>query len=141
MLIPCPECGTKVSDRAKACINCGFPVAEHVAEQNAAREAEQDRKTRTRVGEVDCPHCKARGFVMLKPEKEGDPETFYWCDACEHTGRVALCRSDRGYWAVDLPEVEAFLAGRDVGDNHAHFLGKDAPEGHRYEKPGPSYEE
>lgn len=25
-LIKCPECGREVSDKAKACIHCGFPL-------------------------------------------------------------------------------------------------------------------
>ena len=29
-LIPCPECDQKVSDRARACPKCGFPVAEEI---------------------------------------------------------------------------------------------------------------
>lgn len=29
-LIPCPECETSVSDRARACPKCGFPVAEEI---------------------------------------------------------------------------------------------------------------
>ena len=35
VLIACPECERKVSDRAKACPDCGFPVSEHVAEAKA----------------------------------------------------------------------------------------------------------
>ncbi|MBR3843110.1 MAG: ribosomal protein L7/L12 [Christensenellaceae bacterium] len=27
-LIKCPECGKEISDRVKACIHCGFPLAE-----------------------------------------------------------------------------------------------------------------
>ncbi len=27
-LIKCPECGKEVSDRAKACIHCGYPLNE-----------------------------------------------------------------------------------------------------------------
>lgn len=30
-LIKCPECGRDVSDRAKACIHCGFPLNENVS--------------------------------------------------------------------------------------------------------------
>ncbi len=29
-LIPCPECDKKVSDRARSCPQCGFPVAEEI---------------------------------------------------------------------------------------------------------------
>jgi hypothetical protein len=34
-LIDCPECGKQVSTAAKTCPNCGYPVAEKVAEQPA----------------------------------------------------------------------------------------------------------
>lgn len=27
MLIKCPECGGSVSDKAPACIHCGFPLS------------------------------------------------------------------------------------------------------------------
>lgn len=30
-LIPCPECDESVSDRARACPHCGFPVAEEIS--------------------------------------------------------------------------------------------------------------
>lgn len=29
-LIRCPECGYEVSDKAVACVKCGFPLAEYV---------------------------------------------------------------------------------------------------------------
>lgn len=32
-LILCPECGGKVSDKARACIHCGYPLAEEIPEQ------------------------------------------------------------------------------------------------------------
>ena len=31
-LIKCPECGKEISDRAKMCIGCGFPLDEYLAE-------------------------------------------------------------------------------------------------------------
>lgn len=31
-LIKCPECGKEVSDKAKVCINCGFPLEEEKSE-------------------------------------------------------------------------------------------------------------
>lgn len=34
-LIRCPECGKEVSDQAKACIHCGYPLAEDQAERYA----------------------------------------------------------------------------------------------------------
>jgi uncharacterized membrane protein YdbT with pleckstrin-like domain len=35
-LINCPECGKQVSTSAKACPNCGYPVAQHVPQAPAA---------------------------------------------------------------------------------------------------------
>lgn len=31
-MIKCPECGNMVSDKAKACVNCGYPIAEMMKE-------------------------------------------------------------------------------------------------------------
>jgi len=33
-LIKCPECGKEVSDKASACIHCGYPLAEEKTENN-----------------------------------------------------------------------------------------------------------
>ena len=35
-LIICPECGKEISDQAKVCIHCGYPIAEKVPEDTAA---------------------------------------------------------------------------------------------------------
>ena len=47
-LIDCPECGGKVSDKAPACIHCGYPL----------QEARKDEK---RV--QYCPYCGAKNDV------------------------------------------------------------------------------
>ena len=113
MLIPCPECGRQVSDRARACPGCGFPVAEHLAETRAEQDRIDRLASRERVGEVDCPHCDARGFRTWE-EKDEDGEkrsVFSWCAHCEHSGRVPQCRDSAGYYAVSYSTLEAFLAG------------------------------
>ena len=38
-MITCKECGKKVSDMAKACTECGFPVSEYVAYEAAVKAA------------------------------------------------------------------------------------------------------
>ena len=141
MLIPCPECGKQVSDRAKACVDCGFPVAEHVAERAAARQLEEDRTTRKRQGVTDCVHCEARGFVTVQGEDGERIDSFYWCTACKHTGRVPLFQSARGFWAVDEDHAESFAAGQDVDDEHAKFLGIEAPQGHRFDQAGARHDD
>lgn len=130
MLIPCPECERSVSDRAPTCPGCGFPIAAHVAELAATAELDRDRKTREVTGEVDCQGCEARGFTH-------GADGFAWCRTCEHTGRVVLCRSTRGYFAVARLHVDRFLAGeRDDGDPIVVFLGTEPPAAHRYPAAG-----
>jgi hypothetical protein len=134
MLVTCPDCERQVSDRAHACPGCGFPIAEHVREQAAAAAIVADRSARERVGEVDCARCDARGFYTTKHD---DGDEYQWCRVCEHTGRVVLCKSPRGFFAVADRVVLAFIAGtRDDGDELVCYLGVDAPAGHRYPAAG-----
>ena len=143
-LIGCPGCGRQVSPRAKACPSCAFPIAEHLAEQQAATEAKARLATREQLGEADCPHCEARGFRMFE-EKDDEGElkrVFSWCHHCEHSGRVHLCRDSAGYYAVSLPSLEAYLAG-ELPDEAEEivFIGAEAPAEHRYEQAGERFNE
>lgn len=139
MLIDCPECGRRVSDRAAACPDCGFPVREHVAEQAELEAKVEARKSRERVGEVDCPVCDARGFqTFVEKAPDGtESSTFAWCEHCKHSGRSHLCRDIRGYYAVSYDALEAFLAGT-IDDDHEEVfaLGDAPPKGHRYTQAG-----
>ncbi|MEM9188504.1 MAG: zinc-ribbon domain-containing protein [Myxococcota bacterium] len=139
MLISCPECGRKVSDRAKACPDCGFPVAEWVSEQTAAKAAEVARATRKDIGEVDCPYCDARGFRMV--EMEGGGQGFAWCAECEQTGRVRLFEAQDGFYAVSPTKVDEFQAGKGEEVRGIKFLGTERPEGFRYAQAGPRHSE
>ena len=40
-LIQCPECGKKVSDKAKECPECGHPIAEVTAEKKVVIKNEE----------------------------------------------------------------------------------------------------
>lgn len=138
MLIPCPECERKVSDRAAACPECGFPIREWVGEREQAERREQARKTRERAGEADCPSCDARGFVMFSEtdDKGVERQAFTWCVDCKHTGRVPQCRDCDGYWAVSHALIESFLAGTiDPPCEGLLFLGHAAVSQHRYRQP------
>ena len=138
VLLPCPECGKQISDRASACPGCGFPIAEHLATERETKAVESDRSTREQVGEVDCPHCEARGFITgsQKSDSGEDKMNFRWCTACEHSGRVALVKSERGFWAVAHEHVDAFVAGTIDTHEEIVLLGRDAPAKHRYAKAG-----
>lgn len=139
MLVRCPECNRDVSDRAASCPQCGFPIAEHLAAQAEQRRRDEDRASRAAVGEVDCTICLARGFrtipLVLADGKQR--EQFEWCRVCEHTGRVTLVKSARGYFAVARLHVEPFVAGsRDEGDDFVVFLGAGEPAPHKYPEAG-----
>ncbi|MEM6291471.1 MAG: hypothetical protein AAGA54_09410 [Myxococcota bacterium] len=138
MLIACPECAHKVSDRAAACPQCGFPIAETVAAEREAAEAEAEKKSRTHVGEVDCPSCDARGFTT-EVDEDDRPTSFSWCSHCESSGRRPLVQSSRGYWAVAFASLDAFLAGEGLDAPNAVYLGETKPESFRYPKAGPRH--
>lgn len=155
MLIPCPECQRPVSDRAHACPGCGFPVAEalhpqapEIASPDIPRSRPQavPSEPRIRIGEVDCPKCQARGFVLHSRKADpSDPnssitEHFDWCEYCEHTGRQVLVESEEGFFAVPRVHVEDFLNHNIDPDHPAITLvGTELPDAHRYAEAGPSY--
>ena len=134
MLIDCPECSKRVSDRAASCPDCGFPIAEELAATRAAAELAAERTTRKLVGETDCLACTARGFTTHKEvdDERGEIDTFAWCSICERTGRVRLVQSSRGFYAVAPDRLEAFLKSTtEDTDAYGTFVGDEKPE-HRY---------
>ncbi|HLT35248.1 MAG TPA: hypothetical protein VK034_03160 [Enhygromyxa sp.] len=143
MLIPCPECERQVSDRARACPDCGFPVAEHVAEQREQARRQALIESRERVGEIDCPACEARGFVSFTETNEDGvaEQLFSWCSDCKHSGRVHQCRDLDGYYAVSYAALEGFLGGT-LGREHPGvvFVGAERVVEHRYAQAGKIWE-
>jgi hypothetical protein len=139
MLVACPECERRVSDRAAACPDCGFPVSEHFAAERAKAAVVEARKTRREIGEVDCAACDARGFRTFTETFEGRSESvFEWCTTCEHTGRTALVEASDGFFAVARGELARFLAGEiDADAQKVHHLGTERPAGFRYPEAGP----
>ncbi len=139
MLISCPECERQVSDRAKACPDCGFPVSEHVAEQAEQARRKALVESRERVGEIDCPRCEARGFVNLTEvdDKGVTQQLFSWCTDCKHSGRVHQCRDLDGFYAVSYAALEGFLSGELGSDaDGVVFVGAEQVVAHRYAQAG-----
>jgi len=144
MLIPCPECERKVSDRAKACPDCGFPVSEWIADKAREERLVRSRASRARVGEVDCPACEARGFrSWTEKDESGELRSlFCWCADCKHSGRVHQCRDSEGFYAVSFAALEAFLAGEiDDDADGVTALGAQVSSAHRFEQAGVLWEE
>jgi hypothetical protein len=137
MLIECPDCGRKISDRAKVCPDCSCPIAEVLAERHAVEAAQAAKASRRSLErDVDCPKCEARGFYKC------DDGCAEWCVACEHTGRLLLCGASDGYYGVARYALERFISGElDPGKSGVVFhLGEREPKGHRYEQPAPRSE-
>ena len=51
-LITCPECGKEISDKAKCCIHCGYPLEEEAQKQPELPE--EDRYWEVPFSEKDC---------------------------------------------------------------------------------------
>lgn len=51
-LIKCPECEMQVSDKAKICIHCGYPLEE--MKLSLSEEIVEDKK------EITCPYCDSK---------------------------------------------------------------------------------
>jgi len=130
-LIECPDCGRKVSDRAKVCPDCACPVAEVIAEKRQETTEAEAAKTREVVEErlVDCPRCTGRGWYEV-----GD--LVAWCVICEYTGRTPLAKASDGFYAVAPYAVERFLEGELMPRTSGvvFYLGKAPPPKHRYPK-------
>lgn len=137
MLIECPDCERKLSDRASVCPDCSCPIAEVMAERRAAAARAEALKTRRALErQVDCPKCEARGFYRC------DDGYVEWCIVCEHTGRLALCHASDGYFGVARYAVERFVGGElHANESGVVFhLGEREPRGHRYPNPAPRTE-
>lgn len=65
-LIPCPDCGTEVSDRAPVCPKCGRPIAPPVMPPSptpfasAATVAQVASTPTVNKSGAFCPNCKGR---------------------------------------------------------------------------------
>ncbi|MBT3922047.1 MAG: zinc ribbon domain-containing protein [Nitrospina sp.] len=72
-LIPCQECGKKISDKASACVNCGAPVSMHIKNNPEINETFPEKfsaygpQVPCRICQTDilktayiCPNCGIR---------------------------------------------------------------------------------
>jgi len=64
-LIACAECGKKVSDMAKACNECGFPIGDYVAYERATNQANALAEA---IAEVALRPDKSGGKVLIAEE-------------------------------------------------------------------------
>ena len=68
-LIECPECGGKVSDKAPACIHCGYPLKESVEEKTQQIQFCPYCGKQNNIGSTFCGYC-GKSFVRNEEKQE-----------------------------------------------------------------------
>ena len=120
-LIKCPECGKDVSDKAVACIHCGYPIEETLEQKSSVNTVTQDVNTnqQSEVSEgftlfsvakeyvnLECKRCEKvftysryRYFEVASPEY-CIPNTLIQCPNCQNTAiphsKITTKRNDTG---------------------------------------------
>lgn len=62
-LINCPECNNNISDRAKVCIHCGFPLDEYTSSMNHKRDV-------CKIDGVEYNMSDLKDYVLSKQRRE-----------------------------------------------------------------------
>jgi rRNA maturation protein Nop10 len=58
-LINCPECNKEISDKAVACIHCGYPLDKitKTCEQDIKYKKENQMSLKESIDSIKCPKC------------------------------------------------------------------------------------
>ena len=72
-LIKCPECGKEISDKAPACIHCGYPLSLLNNEKAKSTAVEKQNNTEAKANQkeysfkiINCNGSNAKMIIMLK---------------------------------------------------------------------------
>lgn len=82
-LIQCPECGRKVSDKAKACPGCGYPIAELFINDNIEKSNPAVGDSEIESNQIVCPKC---GYI--------NEEGALFCGKCSYRITPVVKKSD-----------------------------------------------
>lgn len=91
-LIDCPECGSQVSDAAKACVNCGYPLPERRCPECSSM---------LREAASHCPTCgQSFHHIPLKSPRPPMPSgpTEWWLRGWKRGLRFGGRASRSEYW-------------------------------------------
>ena len=75
-LIICPECGKEISDKAKCCIHCGYPL-----EEAAQKQPEEDRYWEVNPDQFSSEK-DADGVAGPEADEMTAPPTMIKCPVC-----------------------------------------------------------
>lgn len=78
-LITCPECGKQISDKAKMCVGCGFPISDYLKRENVNNNYKTTFEKQFNgiykytlfkgKQEVYCPRCNSENCSHYKQQK------------------------------------------------------------------------
>lgn len=91
-LINCPECGKEISDKAKQCMQCGFPIDEYL-QKNDKKSKEQEMYLcnscfkQNEIGEDYCVFCGNRLTPYCKAEMMYEDDMMP-CPFCKCANKI-----------------------------------------------------
>lgn len=62
MLVPCPECGSYISDKATSCPQCGFPIINHTPNSSKGGKPARRKRQKLPNGFGRIAHIKGRNL-------------------------------------------------------------------------------
>lgn len=96
MLIKCPECGKEISDKAKKCIHCGYPLGELGQGNNIIKQYI--------LSDTVCPICKSDEHILVDGCMDG----------CKMCGYVFSIVDEEVYQANNMKKIQAIRAIKNI---------------------------
>lgn len=97
-LIQCPECGREVSDKAKACPGCGYPIAELFVNVDAAKSDPAVDECKIENTQNICPKC---GHI--------NEEDALFCEKCSYRLTPVVKKADYESSASERAQLKTIL--------------------------------
>lgn len=92
-LIKCPECGKEISDKAPACIHCGFPLDQ--LEKDNSTESEDNGKSYMLILKTVPVEAKVKAIKIMRDIRGWElKEAKDFVDTVPHTVTTGLTHSD-----------------------------------------------
>lgn len=99
-LIKCPECGKEISDKAKYCVHCGYPL----------EELEQCNDIQYTLADTMCPICESHEHILVDNCMDG----------CEMCGYIFLIVDEEVYKANNRKKLQAIQVSTPKGPTCGH---------------------
>lgn len=97
-LIQCPECGRKVSDKAKACPGCGYPISELFVKNNDTQNNSVAPDGEEVNEQAACPKC---GHI--------NEEGALFCEKCSYRLTPVVKKSDYESSATEQAQLKTII--------------------------------